>query len=467
MKIIMISIDSLRAKRLGSYGYTKPTSPYIDKIASEGVLFEKAFATDIPTEVVHTSIFTGKVGLRTGVVSHGSEITDLPKSVEWLPTMLRKAGFTTGAVDNLFQLKEWFARGFRYYINSVGNKRWIDGETVNALAKPWLKEHKEEDFFLFLHYWDPHTPYLPPEEYTNQFYDSNKDPYDKNNKSMEQAYNHMAYPFFKYYHFDLIGPVTDAEYVNALYDAEVRYLDDKIKELDEYLEELGIKEETMLIVFGDHGESLTEHDIYWDHCGLYDTTVQLPLIMRWPGHIPDGTRVNGMVSQVDMMPTILEAIRENADNIEAPPSPEKMDGKSLWPSIQGQENGTRSRVYLSECAWQAARGIRTNRYKYIRTKDSGPFERPPQELYDLKKDPAEINNLAEHNKELTKQFDEELDEEIHRLLQGQEDPMMVQLQEEGLPFRKRIEKILNEVNLTWDEWRENPSKDRLEQKALK
>ncbi|MFB5661068.1 sulfatase [Alteribacillus sp. HJP-4] len=465
MKIIMISIDSLRASRLGCYGYSKPTSPYLDKIASEGVLFENAYASDIPTEVVHTSIFTGKVGLRTGVISHGSEITYLPKSVEWLPSMLKQAGITTGAVDNLFQLKEWFARGFRYYINSSGNKRWIDGSTVNELTKPWLVEHKDEDFFLFLHYWDPHTPYLPPDKYINTFYDEKKDPFDQSNKSMEKAYNHMAYPFFKHHHFDLLGPVTDAEYVNALYDAEVRYVDDKIKEIDEYLEEIGIKEDTMLILFGDHGESLTEHDIYWDHCGLYETTARVPLIIRWPGHVPADKRVEGLVQQPDLMPTILEAVKkaDKSGNIAPEPHSVQLDGKSLWPSILGEENGTQSRIYLSECAWQAARGIRTNKFKFIKNYDSGPFTRPPRELYDLEKDPGETYNLAEQYKELAGQLEHELNLWIEQMLDGKEDPMMRQLEEEGLPFRKRIEKILNQAGLTWEEWRRNPSKEKLEQ----
>ncbi|WP_244863708.1 sulfatase-like hydrolase/transferase [Paenibacillus cisolokensis] len=147
MKIVFVSLDTLRASRLGAYGYGKPTSPYLDRIASQGVLFERAYAADIPTEVAHTGIFTGKAGLTTGVVAHGSELTSLPRSVGWLPAMLFGAGLTTAAIDNLYQLKEWFARGYRYYINSSGRQRWIDGRTVNDLAKAWLNEHADEDFF--------------------------------------------------------------------------------------------------------------------------------------------------------------------------------------------------------------------------------------------------------------------------------------------------------------------------------
>src|SRR3954451_9542570 len=104
MNIVFISMDTMRASRLGCYGYKKPTSPYMDRIAEQGVLFERAYAADIPTEVMHTGIFTGKIGLTTGIVSHGSSLTQLPKSTAWLPTLLRSAGFNTAAVDNLFQL---------------------------------------------------------------------------------------------------------------------------------------------------------------------------------------------------------------------------------------------------------------------------------------------------------------------------------------------------------------------------
>jgi arylsulfatase A-like enzyme len=465
LKIIFISLDTLRASRLGCYGYSKPTSPHLDRIAREGVLFERAYAADIPTEVAHTGIFTGKVGLTTGVVSHGSDLSHLPKSVEWLPAMLKRAGFVTGAVDNLYQLKEWFARGYRYYINSSGNVRHIDGRTVNDLAKPWIREHKDEPFFLFLHYWDPHTPYLPPASYVAPFYDSGRDPYDPANRSMEPAYHHMAYPFFKHHHYDLIGPVTDAEYYNALYDAEVRYLDDLLKELDDYLAELGIKEETLLILFGDHGESLTEHGIFWDHCGLYEPTVHVPLIMRWPGAIPAGRRVAGLVQQVDLMPTVLEAVKTAAPkgiDTSFLEFPRRLDGRSLWPSVRGEAEGTCEAVYLSECAWQAARGVHTGRYKFIRTYDSGPFVRPPRELYDLERDPEERNNLAERERELADRLEGELNAWVESKLNGREDPMQRQLREAGLPFRRRIETILQNVGLTWDEWKRDPRRERFD-----
>ncbi|WP_179232962.1 sulfatase family protein [Paenibacillus rigui] len=463
MKIIMISLDTLRADRLGCYGYGKPTSPYMDRIASEGVLMERAYAADIPTEVAHSAIFTGKIGLTSGIVSHGSELSYLPKSVEWLPSMLKAAGFTTCAVDNLYNLKEWFARGYRYYLNPSGKKRWIDGRTVNDLAIPWIREHKEEDFFLFLHYWDAHTPYLPPEKYVAPFYEKDKDPYQPGGRSMDRAYEHPAYPFFKHHHYRQLGPVTDTAYMNALYDAEIRYLDDLLQELDTTLVELGIQEETLIVLFGDHGESLTEHNIYWDHCGLYEPTVHVPLLMRWPGRIPAGRRVSGFVQHVDLLPTVLEAAMAGGARLD--PSallqvPDGIDGQSLWPSVRGEADGTWEEVYLSECAWQAARAIRTDRYKLIRYYDPGPFQRPVTELFDLEQDPEELVNIADQETALAEALENKLTAFVARKLNGRADPMMRQLHEAQLPFRRRIEAILGTVGLTWDSWIANPQRER-------
>lgn len=457
MKIIMISLDTTRADRLGCYGYRLPTSPYCDEIAQQGVLFENAFASDIPTEVAHTSIFTGRVGLSTGVVAHGSDLSNLPKEFPWLPTRLRQAGYTTAAVDNLYQLKEWFARGYQYYINTTGKERWIDGRLVTDKAKAWIRDHQDEDFFLFIHYWDAHTPYLPPNEHVPLFYPSHLNPFDPNNHSMDPAYNHSAYPFFKQHHYQLLGPVTDADYISALYDAELRYQDTLLRELDGYLETLGIQEDTLLILFGDHGESLTEHNIYWDHCGLYETTVHVPIIMRWPGRIPAGRRVAGLVQQADLMPTILEAA-----GLEVP---HNLDGKSLWPSVHGAEEGTQTTLFLSECAWQACRAVRTSRYKLIQTLDSGLFTRPPVELYDLQTDPGETQNLVHKLPTLAREMGQAIDDWVTSTLAGRPDPLEIVLRERGLPFRRRIDAILGEVGWTWETWSKNPDR-RLYDNAL-
>ena len=447
----MLSLDTARADRFGCCGYSLPTTPYLDGMAGQGALFERAYASDIPTEVAHTTIFTGRVGLSTGVVAHGSDLSQLSREHAWLPLLLRRAGYTTAAVDNLYQLKEWFARGYQYYINTAGERRWIDGRTVTDRAKAWIREHADEDFFLFVHYWDPHTPYLPPDAYARIFYPAG-DPFDPQNRSMNAAYGHRAYPFFKHHHYDLLGPVTDVQYLNALYDAELRYLDDLLRELDGFLGEQGIREDTLLIVFGDHGESLTEHDIYWDHCGLYEPTVRVPLIVRWPGRIAPGLRARGFVQHADLMPTVLEAA-----GIAVPP---QLDGRSLWPVLQGRAEGAHAEVFLSECAWQAARGVRTEDYKFIRTRDPGLFVRPQRELYDLRADPGETRNLAGERPAVAQELERRLDDWVAGKLGGRPDPMETVLRERGLPFRRRIDAILAEVGWEWESWSREPDRAR-------
>lgn len=451
MNIIFVSCDTLRADHLGCYGYPKATSPHIDRIAQEGVLFENAFAANIPTEPAHTAIFSGRLGIETGIVAHGEHNRYLSRSVPWLPSLLWEAGFTTAACDNLYRLKEWFVRGFRHYINTATKTRWIDGKDVNAEAIRWLRHHREEPFFLFLHYWDAHTPYLPPEKYRSLFYQG--DPFDPSHSGMERVKAQPIYPFFHEFHFRHLGPVTDPEYVSALYDAEIRYLDDLLRELDEFLEELGLAERTLLVLVGDHGESLYEHDIFWDHAGLYDATVKVPLIMRWPGRIPEGLRIDALVQHVDIFPTLLEAA-----NV---PCPEGGAGKSLWPLIHGEEEAFYSALYLAECSWQASQAVRTREWKLIHNVDPGVYQRPPFELYRLSDDPEESRNLAEDEPEVVEALYRELLVWMDRKLGKGVDPMRSVLAETGMPVVHRLNRTLAKWGLTWQEWRANPDLRRL------
>ena len=178
MNILLVALDTVRADHLGCYGYGRATSPTLDRLAGEGARFERFYAPAIPTMPSYTTTFTGQFSITHGIVAHGQE-KPLDPARPWLPTLLMTAGYTTCAVDNLgTAMRPWFARGYEFYIDPTmrsGKTHSAPCEDINARALPWLRAHANERFFLFIHYWDAHTPYLPPERYRGLFVRRPKD----------------------------------------------------------------------------------------------------------------------------------------------------------------------------------------------------------------------------------------------------------------------------------------------------
>jgi len=403
MNIIFIVIDTLRASRLGCYGYDKPTSPTIDRLASEGVRFARCFAPGIPTTPAHTTLFTGLHPLTHNIVTHGGSV-DLERSIPMLPELLQNAGYTTAAVDNLYDIKPWLARGYEFYINPAFRHKLrllVSCEEINARAVPWLKAHGHEKFFLFLHYWEPHTPYLPPERY-RVFYPPDRDPFAPEHTSFAPIKRQPFWGMFGDTWFKKLGPITDAEYVASLYDGEIRHVDDGIAELLDALDTLGLAEETLVVLTGDHGESLYSHDIYFDHHGLYEDTIHIPLMFRYPQRIAAGRVFDPMAQHLDVAPTLLEAAGASV--------PPKMEGRSLWPMLTGQaESPGWEKVVCCECTWQAKWALRTETAKFILAREPDFHHTPMRELYDLSTDPQEACNLAEERAEEAAAMETELE----------------------------------------------------------
>lgn len=403
MNIICIVIDTLRASRLGCYGYPKPTSPAIDQFATEGVRFTHCFAPGIPTTPAHTTLFTGLHPITHNIVSHGGRI-DLDRKTPMLAELLQSAGYTTAAVDNLFDMKPWFARGFEFYINPSFRHKLrllVSCEEINARAVPWIREHAGEKFFLFLHYWEPHTPYLPPERYRT-FYPQDRDPFAPEHNSFAPIRRQFFWEMFRDTWFHRLGPVTDAEYVASLYDAEIRHVDDGIAELLQTLDTLGLSEETLVLLTGDHGESLYSHDIYFDHHGLYEDVIHVPLLLRCPQAVPAGQAQRPLIQHPDIAPTLLEAA-----GVRIPPT---MEGRSLWPLVTGQSaEGGWNRIYCCECTWQAKWAVRTPTTKFILAREPDLHNSPPRELYDLTSDPEETRNQALERWEETEALESDLE----------------------------------------------------------
>ncbi|HET7560749.1 MAG TPA: sulfatase, partial [Limnochordia bacterium] len=256
---ILISLDTLRADHLGCYGYARCTSPHLDAYAAGGVRFTQAYAQSIPTHPSHTTMFTGRDVMDHQIVRQGGKI-DLDPRLPVLAQTLRDAGFYTAAADNLGR---WFSRGFvdyeGYKWESEPDVPWRRGEAVNQTALRLLERCAEanakgEPFFLFVHYWDAHTPYLPPPPFRELFYAG--DPRSPVHDSMGPV---LASPYFEDYFGAWLGDVTDIEWPKAQYDAGIAYLDACLAVFLRRLDELGLSDSTLVTIVGDHGEELDEH----------------------------------------------------------------------------------------------------------------------------------------------------------------------------------------------------------------
>jgi arylsulfatase A-like enzyme len=406
MNIVLIALDTQRADHLGCYGYPKDTSPFLDSIAAKGVLFERCYAPNIPTHPSFTTMLTGKEAITHDIVNIGGGVP-IKDGVKMIQEVLQENGWATGAVDTMGR---HFSRGFDEYhspqwdLSDPLTLRRV--EHVNDMAIPLIEKLKSGDkpFFLFLHYWDPHTPYLPPEGYRTRFYPESRDPYDVNNHSMDPAWNDEM---FKWYFHDWMPGVTDTEYVNNLYDGETRYMDDHLGRVFEALE--SVKEDTLVLITADHGEILDEQLGFYDHHGLYEGDVHVPLIMYRPGTLPAGKRVPGFVQNVDFVPTFFE--------MAGMPDVLNSEGKSLVPLINGERDGNYEELFLSEATWEVKRAVVKDGWKFIQSFEVDPHNRPMQELFDLKNDPTEQNNLAEENPEKIAELKARLDAWVAKRLQ--------------------------------------------------
>ncbi len=410
--ILLISIDSLRADHLGCYGYEHPTSPNIDTLAEEAELCERLICPGIPTMPSYTTLYTGQHPITHGIVAHPCK-NELDKKAPFLPQLFLQAGYTTCAVDSLMRSRIWLGRGYEFYIDpSIRHTLLylaVTCEDINAKAIPWLRAHSNEPFFLFIHYWDTHWPFNPPELYRELFYKGN--PTDPNNHSLDAWWKHPLGAAAKDTWLRTEnGLITDADYVVALYDQEIRYLDNGIGEIIAALDELGLAENTIVMLTADHGESMTEHGIFFEHHGLYDCTIRVPLIVRWPGRIRGGGHLPHILQMSDIAPSLLEAARL--------PVPEAMEGRSFWKLLTGEEKeGGHKKVISLECTWQAKWSMRTEEYKFILAREPDLYGNPRWELYDLMGDPQEEHNIAEEQPEIASDKEKELEGWINDRLQ--------------------------------------------------
>lgn len=436
LNVVLVAFDTLRFDRVD-----RSYMPNLCSLLRESVFFTNHYSEAIPTHPSFTTTFTGVSPLAHGIVCHAGSAQLSP----WLPTLprlLNAAGYLTVAVDNLATTTGagWFAWGFKHYIDiggiatiSMGVK--IVGDTVNAKvgeALSIIDRHRGEPFFLFVHYWDPHTPYAPPRGYAERFYAG-----DPAKGELVEALSSTAWGRAllegRWIGSLVKSGVRDLNYVKALYDGEVAYVDEKFGELVKTLEGEGLLEDTLIVVTSDHGEGLGEHRVYFDHHGLYEWDVKTPLIIRFPDKLVDeiGRRAKGvvydaLVQNTDVAPTVLDALGLGAPGVTT--------GTSLLKVVKGEWSGY-SAVYSVENTRQTARMVKAGDWKLIQWIRADTYGRGPGciELYNLAKDPGETENLAEGEGEIALKLLGAMEDRFRKLV-GARDPLITQ--EISLPIEK-------------------------------
>jgi arylsulfatase A-like enzyme len=435
--IILLVMDSARTANMSCYGYHRTTTPKIDALAKEGTLFERAISVGSWTLPVHASLFTGLYPLNHGLTvskdalpdnfptlahqlkvlgyqtasfsnnAYVSEVTGLTQGFEVVEELWRASnprGTKRTKMSRLIKQLEHFGRPTKPLIRLLRafqvmrsamkrqrNKRDKGAQLTNEKIRTWLTEARDPDtpFFIFVNYMESHEPYYPPHPYNRRFM-----PNRFTSRRIERVGNNKE--------AILSGSEKrrrdDLEILAALYDGELNYLDDQIGQLVHFIESLGILNETVLVITSDHGDSLGEHNHLGHRMTLYEPLVHVPLIVRYPARFQPGTRVAQQVSLIDLYPTFLAVAGANLSHV-------PLNGFHSLTMPPG--SGERPFLIAENTAPKSLNGVvsrmlRAERYKYIWKSNQR------HELYDLVKDPNELNNLVEVEQQVARNMHEQL-----------------------------------------------------------
>ena len=385
--IIFVTIDTTRADRMGFLGSKRGVTPNLDKVALQGVVFERAYSQAPLTPVSHATIFTGTYPQFHTVTDFGHP---LPSLLPSLPEILQKTGYHTAAfigsmiLDPKANMAPGFDRGFDFFDAGFHQKRGPDedryhnierraGDVVNH-AIAWLNKNQKPPFFIWIHLYDPHAPYDPPAPYNSRFKDH--------------------------------------------YDGEVAYADASLGKLFSYLRQRGLYDRALIAVMSDHGESLGAHGESMHGIFLYDETIRVPLLFKLPGQLLAGRRVDARVRLVDVAPTLLSML-----SIPLPPT---FQGQSLVALMKPNQGAPPELPAYAETdyphrafGWSALRSLRTGKYLFIRA--------PKRELYDEFQDKGAEHNLSARSPAITDTLQAQLDQFRERTASFKDKPEQVSL----------------------------------------
>ncbi len=357
--LLFISIDTLRADHLSCYGYKKIQTPTIDRLAGQGLRFNQAMTPAPITLPSHASMFTGLVPLRHGARDNG--IFQLTPEAWTLAEILKDKGYQTAAVVGAFVLDKRFGldQGFDIYTDEmpIGRKKTKRffaeinaAEVTDRAIQAWNQMSAKQPRMIWVHYFDPHAPYAPPEQYRAEG--------------------------------------------RSDYDSEILYTDAQLNRL---LNALGSERPRLVVLVGDHGESLGQYGEFSHGIFLYQPTVRVPLILTGLDDIQRGMTIEEPVSTVDLLPTLLQMLSLDI--------PQDIDGRSLLPAIQSDTLSS-APIYLEtempfyQHGWHSLAGVRQGSLKYI--------EAPRAELYDLSTDPREEKNIMDQRPDAVRELQKQL-----------------------------------------------------------
>jgi len=387
-RVILIVADTLRPDHLSCYGYQARTTPHIDSLAQSGAIFTQAVNSIPETGPAVSSILTALYPYRHGVRAN---VFPMPQKTRSMVQVLRDQGFKTAAFTDTFPFRRLkILKGFDFFHRRVPVKTSEADYVASAVDPPvsWLRQNKNEKFFVLIHYYDAHLPYKPlqPSEKTQDL-------------DYSGPYNGDMGPAMTLWDDRLEVNSEDVRYMESLYDDEIQYVDRYLGILLEELENLGIKDETLLVFTADHGEAFGEHAYYFDHGDLlYEDQIRIPLIFQYPSVVPEGSRFDLQVRSVDILPTIFQLLGQKPR--------ERRDGVSLAPVFKGKKDllGTRFAVcesdainFLNPNCRGYVDGVKGKHFSirrdgkkliYIPGHPNREFE-----FYDLESDPGETQNL--------------------------------------------------------------------------
>lgn len=421
MRILYIDIDTLRPDHLGCYGYHRPTSPNLDRLATEGVRFDNCYVSDAPCLPSRAALYSGQCGIRNGAINHGGAAADYyvdPAEREfrmhcdnWI-YQLRQAGYHTVTVSPFGERHSsfWFYNGFRemYNTGKGGGER---ADEVVPLALDWLdRKGTSDNWYLHVNVWDPHTDYKVPGEYGYPFKDSpapawfteevlkrNLNTYGPGSGcepgggyGSEWWQRHAAA-------LPRMVPQIDsmAAYKTWIdgYDTGIRYADMWVGKLLAKLEQLGVMDDTLIMVSSDHGENQGELAVYGDHQTADQITNRVPMIIRHPKGLGGQNRVDTALHyQFDIAATLLELVGGKV--------PASWDGQSFLDAFHGGRDLGRENLVVANCAWACQRAVRWGDHLMIRSYHTGLKNYPEIMLFDVRNDPHEQHDLAPQRADL-------------------------------------------------------------------